>query len=101
MKDYLDLPKIVRPAVCPERNEPEKLTFCAIPLSKQLVGAQLDGVSLNNSSLLQRQYDEEFGVVDPASDIHTDAHLLQDALIRNSFASARKAKLESETIESE
>lgn len=95
MKDYLDLPRIVRPSVCPERNEPEKLTFCAIPLSKQLVGAQLDGVSLNNSSLLQRQYDEEFGVVDPASDIHTDAHLLQDALMRNYVKSLTKSDTDS------
>ena len=86
-KNYLDLPRIQRKSLCPDRNEPEKLTFSAVPLSKQLVGAQLDGVSINSSSLLQRQYDESFGEIDPASDIHTDVHLLQDALIRNTYKS--------------
>ena len=67
---------------CPNAPDVDTQEFTAVPLHKQLVGAQIDGVSLNNTTLLQREYDDEFGVVDPASDIHTDPHMLQDALMR-------------------
>lgn len=67
---------------CPNPPDVDIQEFTAVPLHKQLVGAQIDGVSLDNATLLQRQYDDEFGVIDPASDIHTDPHLLTDALMR-------------------
>lgn len=76
-------PRQYKPSIIPVRPEEQKLTFFAEPLGRQLVGQQVDGVNLNNASLLSRQYDDEFGVVDPASDIHTDALLLQDALMRD------------------
>lgn len=72
---------------CPNAPDVDTQEFTAVPLHKQLVGAQVDGVSLDNATLLQRQYDDEFGVVDPASDIHTDPHMLQDALMRRELDS--------------
>lgn len=66
-----------------ERPSVDKMTRFAEPLGRTLVGQQVDGVNLNTGSLLSRQYDDEFGRVDPASDIHTDPHLLQDALMRD------------------
>lgn len=82
---WLDLPRCHNYGVPSPPDDFVEQTTCAVPLFKQLVGAQIDGVSVNNSSLLQRQYDEEFGVVDPASDIHTDSHILADALMRRSL----------------
>ena len=57
-----------------ERPEVSRMTRYAEPLGRTLVGQQVDGVNLNPGSLLSRQYDDEFGKVDPASDIHTDPH---------------------------
>lgn len=51
-------------------------------IGKMLHSFSVDGVAINGSTLLHRQYDESKGAVDPASDIHTDPHLLQDALMR-------------------
>ncbi len=76
-------PRRYRTKVAIERDTNDKLQQFAVPLGRQLVGQQLDGVNLSNGSLLNRQYDDEFGVVDPASDIHTDHHMLQDALMRD------------------
>lgn len=78
---FIDMPH-VHYRGCPNPRSVDTQEFSAVPLFKQLVGAQIDGVSLDNATLLQRQYDDEFGVVDPASDIHTDPHLLTDALMR-------------------
>lgn len=76
-------PRRYRKNVHIEREINPTLQQFAVPLGRQLVGQQLDGVNLSNGSLLSRQYDDEFGKVDPASDIHTDHHLLQDALMRD------------------
>ena len=76
-------PRRYRTKVAIDRDINPKLQQFAVPLGRQLVGQQLDGVNLNNGSLLNRQFDDEFGVVDPACDIHTDTHLLQDSLMRN------------------
>lgn len=76
-------PRRYRKNVHIEREVNPTLKEYAVPLGRQLVGQQLDGVNLSNGSLLNRQYDDEFGKVDPASDIHTDHHLLQDALMRD------------------
>lgn len=75
-------PRRYRTKVSIDRDINPKLHQFAVPLGRQLVGQQLDGVNLNNGSLLNRQFDDEFGVVDPACDIHTDTHMLQDALMR-------------------
>lgn len=76
-------PRCYKKHVAFERDMDDVLLPYAEPLGRVLVGQQVDGVSLNNGSLLNRQYDEEFGKVDPACDIHTDSHLLQDALMRD------------------
>lgn len=76
-------PRRYRTKVAIDRDINPKLQQFAVPLGRQLVGQQLDGVNLNNGSLLNRQYDDEFGIVDPACDIHTDTHMLQDALMRD------------------
>lgn len=65
-----------------ERESPTTFNRSAVSLGKMLHSFQVDGVSLNNTTLLSRQYDDEYGLVDPASDIHTDPHLLMDALMR-------------------
>ena len=82
---WLDLPHCHNYGVPSPPDDFVQQTTCAVPLFKQLVGAQIDGVSVNSSSLLQRQYDDDFGGVDPASDIHTDSHLLADSLMRRSL----------------
>lgn len=76
-------PVMVNRPIDIERPEVSMMTRFAEPLGRTLVGQQVDGVNLNPGSLLSRQYDDEFGKVDPASDIHTDPHLLQDAMMRN------------------
>lgn len=58
-------------------------------LGKILASDMADGVKLNSGSLLHGQHDEKFGVVDPASDIHTDKHLLADALLRRDIKSSK------------
>lgn len=80
-----------------ERPETPRMSQFAEPLGRTLVGQQLDGVNLNPGSLLSRQYDDEFGKVDPASDIHTDSHLLQDALMRNYMDNLLTSKTQSTT----
>lgn len=99
LRKRLDLPKM-RPTggLATDDSKPKMEQF-ATPLYKMLVSAQLDGVSIESSSLLQRQYDEEFGVVDPASDIHTDVHLFSDALIRQAHANKVATAKSKETNE--
>lgn len=87
-------PRRYRKNVHIEREVNPTLKQYAVPLGRQLVGQQLDGVNLSNGSLLNRQYDDEFGKVDPASDIHTDHHLLQDALMRDYRSSLSTSKAE-------
>lgn len=64
------------------RSVPIRQERSARSIGKMLRSCEVDGVSLNNTTLLQRQYDDSRGYVDPASDIHTDKHLLMDALMR-------------------
>lgn len=54
----------------------------ACTMGRKLHNAMVDGVRLGASSLLAGQFDDRFGEIDPASDIHTDKHLLADALMR-------------------
>lgn len=56
-------------------------------IGKMLHSFSVDGVSTAGNSLLSRQYDDAKGAVDPASDIHTDPHLLRDALMRRHMSS--------------
>ena len=94
----MSLPIYAAKAVDLEDDHNPRLDPPAVPLHKMLVSMQIDGISIENAPLLQRQYDEEFGDVDPASDIHTDVHLLQDALMRkardNKVATAIKSNQE-------
>lgn len=90
-------PVMVKRSCDVERLEVSRMTHFAEPLSRTLVGQQVDGVNLNPGSLLSRQYDDEFGKVDPASDIHTDSHLLQDALMRDFRSNLSKKTVSSET----
>lgn len=48
---------------------------------------QLDGVDGLVNNLFKGQYDDEFGVVDPATNVHSDKHIFQDALLRNGYES--------------
>lgn len=88
------LPIMCNRSTSVSRPPVDKMTQFAEPLGRTLVGQQIDGVNLNPGSLLSRQYDDEFGRVDPASDIHTDPHLLQDALMRDYRTGLSKPKAE-------
>lgn len=66
-----ELPKVVeRPGYC---------------IGRLLALQQLDGVDGSTHQLFKGQFDEKFGVVDPASNIHVDRHVLQDALIQRAY----------------
>lgn len=67
------------------RDIPPRQERASRSIGKMLHSFSVDGVSLSNSGLLQRQYDDARGAVDPASDIHTDKHLLMDALMRRNM----------------
>lgn len=54
-------------------------------IGRLLALQQLDGVDGSTHQLFKGQYDDAFGSFDPASDIHTDRHLLQDALMRRAY----------------
>lgn len=69
------------------RDYNEEFTRPCRSIGKMLHSFSVDGVSTAGSSLLSRQYDEAKGPVDPASDIHTDPHLLRDALMRRHMSS--------------
>ena len=81
---YYDLPTC-KSAISPIREQSKCLEKPAIPLGKMIVSAQIDGSSLNNTTLLSRQYDDAFGSVDPLSDIHTDPDLFRSEMIRTSY----------------
>lgn len=67
-----ELPKVVeRPGHC---------------IGRLLALQQLDGVDGSTHQLFKGQFDEQFGDVDPASNIHVDRHLLQDALMRSAYS---------------
>lgn len=61
----------------------------ACTMGRKLHNAMVDGVRLGASSLLAGQFDDRFGEIDPASDIHTDKHLLADALMRRDAQSSK------------
>lgn len=94
-------PVMVNRPIDIERPEVARMTRFAEPLGRTLVGQQVDGVNLNPGSLLSRQYDDEFGKVDPSSDIHTDPHLLQDAMMRNFRTNLKNDSVSSETDNSD
>lgn len=94
-------PVMVKRSCDVERPEVSRMTQFAEPLGRTLVGQQVDGVNLNPGSLLSRQYDDEFGKVDPASDIHTDPHLLQDALMRDYRSGLTNKQNPHDTIDAE
>lgn len=54
-------------------------------IGRLLALQQLDGVDGSTHQLFKGQYDDAFGTLDPASDIHTDRHLLQDALMKKAY----------------
>lgn len=65
----------------------EEFTRPCRSIGKMLHSFSVDGVSTAGNSLLSRQYDDAKGAVDPASDIHTDPHLLRDSLMRKHMSS--------------
>lgn len=54
-------------------------------IGRLLALQQVDGVDGSTSSLLSQQFDEAFGEVDPASDIHTERNLFRDQLMRAGY----------------
>lgn len=55
-------------------------------IGKMLAMQQIDGVDGTINNLFKGQYDDAYGDVDPASDIHTDPHIFQDQLMQAGFA---------------
>ena len=54
-------------------------------IGRLLALQQTDGVDGSTNQLFRGQFDDAFGIIDPACDIHTDRHILQDALLRKSY----------------
>lgn len=55
-------------------------------IGKMLAMQQMDGVDGTINNLFKGQFDDAFGDVDPASDIHTDPHIFQDQLMQAGLA---------------
>ena len=68
-----------------DRTFPEPITRPGRPIGRLLALQQLDGVDGTTHNLIKSQYDESFGVVDPASDIHTDPMEFRDKLMRAGY----------------
>lgn len=54
-------------------------------IGRLLALQQLEGVDGSTHQLFKGQYDDAFGSLDPATDIHIDRHLLQDALMKQAY----------------
>ncbi len=82
------VPRCFRGAPTPnvDRTFPEPITRPGQPIGRLLALQQLDGVDGTTHNLIKSQYDESFGVVDPASDIHTDPMEFRDTLMRNGYS---------------
>lgn len=90
---------IYNPTYIPKRmnrNNPAPVSDTELPLPIERPGhcigrllalQQLDGVDGSTNQLFKGQYDDAFGDLDPASDIHTDRHILQDALLNKAYNS--------------
>ena len=72
-KGYIDTEVIERPGQC---------------IGRLLALQQVDGVDGLVNTLFKGQYDDAFGVVDPATDIRVDPHSLQDALLKEGYQKA-------------
>lgn len=84
----LSTPRNCSNGVKPSRDYPEVLERPATTMGKLLASQCVDGVRLGVNTLLRGQFDDKFGEVDPMSDIHSDRHLLADAVMRSDMASS-------------
>lgn len=82
-----NVPRCFRGAPTPnvDRTFPEPITRPGHPIGRLLALQQLDGVDGTTHNLIKSQYDESFGAVDPASDIHTDPMEFRDKLMRSGY----------------
>lgn len=69
-------------------------------LGRLIRNEMIDGVRSNAARLLQNQYDDAFGAVDPLSNIHTDRFELADALMRDGRKSMAETTKELSKVES-
>lgn len=96
--------KVVSSVVCTTNYKPKRMNRPIAPpsfvgddreiierpghcIGRLLALQQLDGVDGSTNQLFKGQFDDAFGVVDPVTDIHTDRHILQDALIQRQIQS--------------
>lgn len=83
-------------------NVTERVYRPARRLGRLIRNEMIDGVKSNAARLLQNQYDDTYGTVDPLSDIHTDRFELADALMRDGRKSlAETTKELSKTTQTE
>ncbi len=68
------------------KNEiPEIIERPGHPIGRLLALQQVDGIDGSISNLCKGQFDDAFGAVDPASDIHTDPNMFRDDLMRAGY----------------
>ena len=68
------------------KNEyPEIIERPGHPIGRLLALQQVDGIDGSISNLCKGQFDEAYGDVDPASDIHTDPNMFRDDLMRAGY----------------
>ena len=82
------VPRCWRGAPTPSVNRsfPQKIARPGNPIGRLLALQQLDGVDGTTHNLIRGQYDDAYGNVDPASDIHTDPMEFRDTLMRTGYS---------------
>ncbi|MBR4870612.1 MAG: hypothetical protein IKU96_00410 [Alistipes sp.] len=72
--------------VSDRKRSTEQICRPARRIGQMLALQQVDGVDGALNTLFKGQYDETFGNIDPATDIHTDPHLLSDRIMREAYS---------------
>ena len=81
-KRYNRQPNLAQPA----NDVPKPIERPAYCIGRLLANDQTDSINPMSQNLFKGQYDEKFGDIDPACDIHTDKHDLADALLRRGYS---------------
>lgn len=81
------VPRCFRGAPTPTVKDrfPERIERPGQPIGRLLALQQFDGVDGTTHNLIKGQFDEAYGKVDPACDIHTDPHEFRDTLMRSGY----------------
>lgn len=84
------VPRCFRGAPTPTVKDkfPERIERPGQPIGRLLALQQLDGVDGTTHNLIKGQYDDAYGDVDPACDIHTDPMEFRDNLMRSGYTKA-------------